>query len=153
MPGEPGACGPAALASVLGYVGDRVTVEDIAHTIAAPSLAGVLPLDLERYASARGLDATVHTVAGSLGWLRERVANDRPVVAFLDLGVGPLRQGHFVVVVGYDDPSGRVFLYSGRDANASMSYRRFTAAWQRTDGWALTLDQGTGGAAEGRSAS
>jgi ABC-type bacteriocin/lantibiotic exporter with double-glycine peptidase domain len=153
VPGEPGACGPATLASILGYVGDAVTVEDIAHAIAAPSLAGVLPFDLERYASARGLHATVRTAVGSLAWLRQRVASDHPVVAFLDLGIGPLRQGHFVVVVGYDDAARQVLLYSGRDPNASMSYRRFTAAWQRTDWWALTLEPPTGGALDGSPAS
>lgn len=138
VPGEPGACGPAALASVLGHRGDRVTVEDIARAIAAPSLAGVLPLDLERYASSRGVGATVH--AGSLAWVRARVASEHPVVVFLDLGLGPWRQGHFVVVVGYDDAAARLFLYSGRDSTASMSYRRFMTAWERTDRWALTLE-------------
>jgi ABC-type bacteriocin/lantibiotic exporter with double-glycine peptidase domain len=153
VPGDPGACGPAALASVLGYGGDPVTVEDIAHAVSAPSLAGVLPLDLERYASTRGPGATVYAAAGSLAWVRQRVANDHPVVAFLDLGIGPLRQGHFVVVVGYDDAAGRVLLYSGRDPNASMSYRRFLGAWQRTDWWALTLEQPRGGALDRTSAS
>lgn len=151
VPGEPGACGPAALASVLGHRGDRVTVEDIARGIAAPSLAGVLPLDLERYASTRGGRATVH--AGSLVWVRARVASGQPVVAFLDLGLGPWRQGHFVVVVGYDDAAARLFLYSGKDSTASMSYRRFMAAWERTDRWALTLDAANGEQSEAPSAS
>lgn len=137
VPGEPGACGPAALASVLGFDGDPVTVEEIVRTVGAPSLAGVLPMDLERFAAERR--ARVQTTAGSLAWLRERVASDHPVVAFLDLGVGPVRQGHFVVVVGYDDKAGRVALYSGRDPDAAMSYRRFSAAWRRAAFWALTL--------------
>jgi hypothetical protein len=136
---------------VLGHRGDRVTVEDIARAIAAPSLAGVLPLDLERYAFSRGVGATVH--AGSLPWVRARVASEHPVVAFLDLGLGPWRQGHFVVVVGYDDAAARLFLYSGRDSTASMSYRRFMAAWERTDRWALTLDAANDGRPGGPSAS
>lgn len=140
VPGVPGACGPAALASLLGYEGDVVGVDDIARAIGAPSLAGVLPLDLERYA-ARARGATVQTTQGSLTWLRHRVAADRPVVAFLDLGVGPFRQGHFVVVVGYDDAANRVLLYSGEDPGASLTYRRFTAAWRRAAFWALTLDR------------
>jgi hypothetical protein len=150
VPGEPGACGPAALASVLGFDGDSVTVEGIVQTVGAPSLSGVLPMDLERFAASR---ATAHTTTGSLAWLRGRVASDRPVVAFLDLGVGPVRQGHFVVVVGYDDEAGRVLLYSGRDPDAAMSYRRFTAAWRRADFWALTLEGPAGGDGDVRSAS
>ncbi len=141
VPGEPGACGPAALASVLGYHHDPVSVEDIARAIGAPSLAGVLPLDLQRYAAARpGIDA-LQTGTGSLAWLRERVASDYPVVAFLDLGIGPLRRGHFVVVVGYDDAAERVLLYSGEDPDASMTYGRFTSAWRRAAFWALVVDR------------
>jgi hypothetical protein len=128
-----------------------VTVDDIVDTIGAPSLAGVLPLDLERYAAARR--ATVHTTTGSLAWLRERVASDHPVVAFLDIGIGPVRQGHFVVVVGYDDEAGRVVLYSGGDADAGMSYGRFTAAWRRAAFWALTLGGPAGGDVDIRSPS
>jgi ABC-type bacteriocin/lantibiotic exporter with double-glycine peptidase domain len=151
VPGEPGACGPAALASVLGFDGDPVTVEEIVQTVGAPSLAGVLPMDLERFAAARR--AAVHATAGSLAWLRERVANDHPVVAFLDLGVGPVRQGHFVVVVGYDDEAERVVLYSGSDPDAAMSYGRFTAAWRRAAFWALTLEGPAGGEVHARSES
>lgn len=140
MAGEPGACGPAALASVLGYHDDPVSVEDIAQAIGAPSLAGVLPLDLERYAAARPRGAAVWTGAGSLAWLRERVAGDQPVVAFLDLGFGPVQRGHFVVVVGYDDAAERVLLYSGKDPSVSMPYGRFTSAWRRAAFWALMFD-------------
>jgi hypothetical protein len=68
------------------------------------------------------------------------VAGDQPIVVFLDLGFGPVRQGHFVVVVGYDDAAERVLLYSGRDATAAMSYRKFASSWKRAGWWALALD-------------
>jgi hypothetical protein len=139
VPGDPGACGPAALASVLTYWGDSVTVEDIAGTLAVPSLEGVLPLDLARFAETRAPGATVLPESGSVAWLREQVAGDHPVVVFLDLGVGPLRRGHFVVVVGYDDAAGQVLMYSGRDPGAAMSYRRFGSSWDRAGRWALAL--------------
>ncbi len=139
VPGDPGACGPAALASVLAYWGDSVTVEDIADTLAVASLAGVLPLDLARFAETRAPGATVLPESGSVAWLREQVAGDQPVIVFLDLGVGPLRRGHFVVVVGYDDAAGQVLMYSGRDPGAAMSYRRFASTWDRAGRWALAL--------------
>jgi hypothetical protein len=139
VPGDPGACGPAALASVLGYWGDSVTVEDIANTLALPSLAGALPLDLARFAESRAPGTTVLPESGSVAWLREQVAGDQPVVVFLDLGIGPLRRGHFVVVVGYDDDAKQVLLYSGRDPGAAMSYQRFVASWDRAGRWALAV--------------
>lgn len=140
VPGDPGSCGPAALASLLAFWGDPVTVPEIADALAVPSLAGVLPLDLARYASSRAPGSAVLAEPGTVAWLRERVAVDQPIVAFLDLGFGPVRQGHFVVVVGYDDAAERVLLYSGRDAGAVMSYRRFASSWKRAGWWALALD-------------
>ncbi|MFZ5875993.1 MAG: peptidase C39 family protein [Nitrospirota bacterium] len=140
VPGDPGACGPAALASVLTYWGDAVTVQEIADALAVPSLAGVLPMDLARFAGNRAPGASVLPDAGTMPWLRDRVAADQPVVVFLDLGFGPVRQGHFVVVVGYDDAAERVLLYSGRDAAAAMSYRRFASSWARAGWWALALN-------------
>lgn len=149
VPGDPGACGPAALSSLLAYWGDPVPVDAIARALAKPSLAGVLPLDLARFAAdrvsrpasgvSRGVALEATETIGSIDWLRDEVRRDRPVIAFLDLGVGPWRRGHFVVVVGYDDASADVALYSGRDARAIMSYARFTRAWQRAGSWALRL--------------
>jgi hypothetical protein len=147
VPGDPGACGPAALASILNFSGETVTVQEIAGALAVPSLAGVLPLDLARFAASRAPGATVLPEAGTVAWLRERVAGNQPTVVFLDLGFGPVRRGHFVVVVGYDDAAERVLVYSGRNAGATMSYRRFAAAWKRAGWWALALDghRGVGG--------
>ncbi len=149
VPGDPGACGPAALSSLLAYWGDPVPVDAIARALARPSLAGVLPLDLARFAAdrvsrptpglSRGVALEATEAIGSIDWLRGEVRRDRPVIVFLDLGFGPWRRGHFVVVVGYDDAAGDVALYSGRDSRAIMSYARFTRAWQRAGSWALRL--------------
>jgi hypothetical protein len=149
VPGDPGACGPAALSSLLAYWGDPVSVDAIARALARPSLAGVLPLDLARFADdrvsrpppepSRGVTLEATEAIGSIDWLRGEVRRDRPVIVFLDLGFGPWRRGHFVVVVGYDDAAGDVALYSGRDPRAIMSYARFTRAWQRAGSWALRL--------------
>jgi hypothetical protein len=149
VPGDPGACGPAALSSLLAYWGDPVPVDAIARALARPSLAGVLPLDLARFAAdrvsrptpelSRGVALEATEAIGSIDWLRGEVRRDRPVIVFLDLGIGPWRRGHFVVVVGYDDAAGDVALYSGRDSRAIMSYARFTRAWQRAGSWALRL--------------
>jgi hypothetical protein len=140
VPGDPGACGPAALASILEFWGDPVTVQEIADTLAVPSLAGVFPLDLARFAASRAPGSAILAETGTVAWLRERVAADQPIVVFLDLGFGPMRQGHFVVVVGYDDAAERVLLYSGRDDTAAMSYREFASSWKRAGWWALALE-------------
>ncbi len=135
VPGDAGACGPAALASVLAYWGDPVSVEDITRALAVPSLDGVLPLDVARFAASR----TPHLTAtiGSIDWLRDELRRDHPVVVFLDLGIGPWRRGHFAVVIGYRDPSREILLYSGRNPDAVMSYARFVSAWIRGGSWAL----------------
>ncbi|MBI3606785.1 MAG: C39 family peptidase [Nitrospirae bacterium] len=135
VPGDPGACGPAALSSVLAYWGDQVSVEEIARALAVPSLNGVLPLDLARFAADRAPHLT--TTIGSIDWLRDELRRDHPVLVFLDLGIGPWRRGHFVVVIGYRDASREVLMYSGRNPDAVMSYTGFVRAWTRGGSWAL----------------
>ena len=135
VPGDPGACGPAALASLLAYWGDPVPVDAIARALARPSLAGVLPLDLARFAADRVSNLTATT--GSIDWLQDEIRRDHPVMAFLDLGIGPWRRGHFVVVIGYREASRGLLLYSGRQPDAVMSYARFVRAWKRGGFWAL----------------
>lgn len=139
--GEPGACGPAALSSLLAFWGDPVSADDIGRALAPPShsWSGILPMDLARFAASRGSALQARTLIGSLDVLREHVRRDQPLIAFLDLGVGPWRQGHFVVVIGYRDTPGEVLVYSGREPDTTMSYDRFARAWKRGGSWALTL--------------
>jgi len=137
IPGDPGACGPAALASLLAFGGDPVSVDDIARAVNVPSLFGVLPMDLAHFVDARATRVVTIPTMGSPDWLYRELQADHPVVAFLDLGMGPWRRGHFVVVVGYRNDPAEVLLYSGRDPNATMSGARFMSAWKRGGWWAL----------------
>jgi len=137
VPGDPGACGPAALASLLAFGGDPVSADDIARAVHVPSLFGVLPMDLAQFANARTPRVVAAATAGSSDWLYRELRADHPIVAFLDLGMGPWRRGHFVVVVGYRDDPAEVLLYSGHDPNATMPVARFMSAWERGGRWAL----------------
>jgi ABC-type bacteriocin/lantibiotic exporter with double-glycine peptidase domain len=130
-------CGPASLAAVLNYWGDRVTPDEIATAIYSPRLKGTLSLDMWQYARAQHFQADMRR--GSLEDLEAHVHANIPVIAFLNLGYDWLPGGHFVVVVGLDADKGSVITYSGKEQNSRIPYDRFLKAWRKTNFWTLVV--------------
>jgi len=130
-------CGPASLASVLAYWGEEVSLEALTDEVYLPKLKGALPLDLERAARARGLD--VQTYRGSLADLRNHIALDHPVIAFLNLGSRIFPNGHFIVVTGYNDQDRKIFAHSITEPNKAVAYDEFVEGWAKTDFWMLLI--------------
>jgi len=130
-------CGPASLAAVLNYWGKSVSPEEIAEAIYLPRLKGSLNLDLWRYAADQGLDARIHQ--GSLQELEVELLQNRPVIAFLNLGYRFYPVGHFLVVVGLDPQREAVIVHSGKEKNKRMSYKKFLTAWEKTQYWSLLI--------------
>lgn len=131
-------CGPASLAAVLNYWGRAVSPEEIAETIYIPRLKGSLNLDLWRYAMDQGLDARIHR--GSLQDLEMELLQNRPVIAFLNLGYRFYPVGHFLVVVGLDPQQGAVIVNSGKEKDKRIPYKKFLAAWKKTQYWSLWIN-------------
>lgn len=130
-------CGPASLASVLNYWGDRSSPDDIAKAVYSPSLKGSLGIDLWSYAQSRRFQAEMHT--GSLRHLQQLIERKIPAIAFLDLGYEWLPVPHFVVVVGLDPERSMVITYNGTERNSLIPYRAFLRAWQKTHFWSLVV--------------
>jgi tetratricopeptide (TPR) repeat protein len=70
--------------------------------------------------------------------LRE-VAAGRPVLVLQDLGLGPFRQWHYAVVIGYDYARGDVYLRSGENRRQVMPFTVFELTWRRSGYWAIVV--------------
>lgn len=133
-------CGPAALAMVLGFHGEAVSLEDLTTRLYQPGLDGTLTLDLLLEARRRGFEA--RQVRGDLATLRATLAEGRPLLVFLDVGpVAWAPRWHFAVAIGLTPQA--VILHSGAAESLRLPIDRFMAAWARTDYWALDVRRRT----------
>lgn len=137
FPDDTDQCGPATLASVLTYWGFRTDPVALKEEIYLPRLKGTLPLDLMLAAQSRGLKAEIYQ--GSLDNLKSELAQGHPLVALLDLGFAIFPQGHYVVVIGYDDRRRGVYVHSSLDKDVFVSYERFLPSWDKTGRWTLLV--------------
>jgi predicted double-glycine peptidase len=129
-------CGPAALAMVLGFWGERVTLEELTDRLFHPGAGGTLTLDLLVEARRRGYEA--RQLRGDLETLRATLAAGRPLLVFLDVGaVSWAPRWHFAVAIGLEGDT--VVLHSAETPALRLPLARFLAAWARTDHWALDV--------------
>jgi ABC-type bacteriocin/lantibiotic exporter with double-glycine peptidase domain len=131
-------CGPAALAAVLSYHGDRISTSEIADAIHLPSYRGSLNLDLLVFARQRGFEAW--TSAGSSDQLRGALAGDRPVICMVRRSNPLAGRNHFVVVKGYDWNRQVWFVDSGEGKDETLRATDFDAEWGRCDHWMLVIE-------------
>lgn len=120
-------CGPAAVSSVLGYYGFRVSQEEL-RPILRPQggymSANVIDPIMRRY----GLKATVYK-SGNLGAVKRLVSQGIPVIVLQWLD-RPGGIPHFRVVRGFDDSSDLVWVTDTMIAEAAyISYRDFDVLW------------------------
>jgi len=128
-------CGPAALASVLGFWGRPMSLQQITAAVYLPELRGTLPMDMENFLREAGFETI--TSAGTLQELKARIRSDMPVVCLLDLGFGPYRQPHYVTVIGFDDANAVIIAHDGLKENSVIGYEPFEKEWTRAGHWML----------------
>jgi Peptidase_C39 like family/Tetratricopeptide repeat len=129
-------CGPAALATVLGWSGLPARQDAIAAAVYTPGREGTLGHDLVGAAGRHGRLAV--PVADLPSLLRE-VAAGRPVLVLQNLGLGWYPQWHYAVVVGYDLAAGELALRSGEERRRVVSLDTFARTWARADRWAIVV--------------
>lgn len=123
-------CGPAALASVMGYWGEKAGMKDVAKEVYEEKLKGTLPLDLFLYAKEKGFDAVYYK--GSLADLKEKIDAGTPLILFLNLGYEIYPVGHYIVVVGYSERSMAVMAHSATTEEDVFTYDDLLASWSKT---------------------
>lgn len=130
---EGGACGPAALASVMTYCGQPTTAE-----------AATLALNQERPTAqsmailARREGLTADVSSGSPEQLLESVKAHKPVIVRLDRETLPLKKGDYAVVVGYT-PEG-VVLNSCSINQQIVPWTAFLAGWYKSSNLSIMID-------------
>lgn len=118
-------CAGVALASLLGHAGINVTPAEIDAAVYDPRLGGALLPDLERFAAKAG--AQPRSARGDAAQLRTLLQNGRPVLVPLDLGWGPWRRPHYVVVYGAGIDS--LLMHVRRDEIREMPLTEFDRRW------------------------
>jgi hypothetical protein len=134
FPQQASLCGPAALATVLGYSGVTVTPEALVQQVYTPALKGSLQLDL--IGATRHAGRVPYRIAPSLAALFEEVAAGNPVLILQKVGA---LEGdwHFAVVVGYDRSAEQVTLRSGTSMALQMPLAQFDRSWAESERWGL----------------
>jgi ABC-type bacteriocin/lantibiotic exporter with double-glycine peptidase domain len=130
-------CGPAALASILNFWGKKVFPGELRSEVYLTRLKGTLPMDMRPAIESRGLSAKVQD--GTFEDLKKELQRQRPVIAYLDFGTGAHPIGHFVVVTGYDDQRGGLYIHSSLRRDKFASYQRFERGWKDTNHWMLAV--------------
>ncbi len=130
-------CGPAALATVLDFQGDKTSLDELSHEIYIPARKG--SLQIEMTAAARRHGMLPYRLAPKLLDLFTEIAADNPVLVFQNLSFQWYPQWHYAVVVGYDIPRHEIILRSGTTRRWITTFEVFERTWQRADFWALVI--------------
>ncbi len=116
-------CGPAALATILGWSGVAATPEDLVSQVYIPGRRGSLALEL--VAATRRAGRVPYELTPDPAALFAEVQSGTPVLVLQDLGVAWLRRWHFAVIVGFDPERELVILRSGTQRRRVESQARF----------------------------
>jgi len=129
-------CGPAALATVLGWSGLPARQHAIASEVFTPGRDGTLGHDLIGAARRHG---RVAVPVADLPSLLAELAAGHPVLVLQNLGLEWYPQWHFAVAVGYDLSTNELALRSGEERRRVVSLDTFGRTWARADRWALVV--------------
>ncbi len=130
-------CGPAALATALGAIGERVSPEVLADEVFLPARGG--SLQTEMVAGARRHGAVATRLPARMDALLHELAAGHPVIVLQNLGLSFAPVWHYAVVVGYDLDHAEVLLRSGVQARERLTLRTFEHTWARSGSWGVVL--------------
>jgi len=130
-------CGPAALAIAMNAAGAQVLPDDLVAQVYLPARQG--SLQLEMLAAPRRHGLVGWQIPPEYSALLRELAAGHPVLVLQDLGIGPLRQWHYAVVVGFDYAAGDVLLRSGENQRQVMPFTVFELTWRRSNYWAMVV--------------
>jgi len=130
-------CGPAALAIAMNTAGASIHPDDLVADVYLPARNG--SLQVEMLAAPRRHGLVGWQIPATYPALLRELASGRPVLVLQDLGVWPLSNWHYAVVVGYDYESGELYLRSGENRRLALPFTLFEVTWKRSGYWAMVV--------------
>ncbi|MCC6206738.1 MAG: PA2778 family cysteine peptidase, partial [Gammaproteobacteria bacterium] len=137
FPQERYQCGPAALATVLGWGGIEVAPEDLESQVYVPDRHGSLQHEL--IAAARRYKRVSYRLDPELMAILREVQSGHPVLVLQNLAYSWYPLWHYAVVIGFDLDRGEMILRSGTRKRHIQSLRSFEYTWGRADRWAVVM--------------
>lgn len=130
-------CGPAALATALGWSGRDISPAALKPRVYVPERQGTLQPEVKAAARAEGRLA--YPLQGRADGLIAELETGHPVLVMQNLGLSWLPQWHYAVVVGTRPSPPAIILRSGRERRRLTPLDTFLRTWQRADYWALVV--------------
>ncbi len=129
-------CGPAALATMLGWSGLSTGAGALVDEVWLPQRRGSLAMELA--AAARQRNRLVYPVA-SPEELLAAIDAGQPVLVMQNLALEWLPRWHFSVVTGYRDGGRHMVLNSDTREGMTLHWNRFVRTWARAgfQGWLM----------------
>ena len=137
FPQERYQCGPAALATVLGWGGVEVTPEQLEPRVYLPERQGSLQTEL--IAAARRYKRVSYPLDPDLTAILREVRAGHPVLVLQNLAYSWYPRWHYAVVVGFDLERREVVLRSGTHKRHIQSLHSFEHTWGRAGHWAVVM--------------
>ncbi|MFO7767245.1 MAG: PA2778 family cysteine peptidase [Pelovirga sp.] len=129
-------CGPAALAMLLAWNGQDVSLPQLVEQVYSPELKGSLQPSI--VAAARRQGYLAYPLSGWSELVAE-LHGGQPVMILQNLGLSWYPRWHYAVVIGYDQGEQKVLLHSGVYPGMQMSMGVFERTWRRADYWGLVV--------------
>ena len=130
-------CGPAALATAMNAAGAAVAPDALVDQVYLPARRG--SLQVEMLAAPRRHGLVGWQTAPTYAALLRELAAGHPVLVLQDLGLWPLSNWHYAVVVGFDYTAGELYLRSGETRRQALPFTIFEATWRRSGYWAMVV--------------
>lgn len=130
-------CGPASLATVLGYWGTQVDPESLRGVLYIPDKGGTVTTEMT--ARARRFGFLAYEMAPGLDALVTEVAAGNPVLVLQNLSFDWLPMWHYSIVTGYDAGQQLLLLRSGHERVQEVPVSLFLKTWERAGRWGLVI--------------
>lgn len=137
FPQERHQCGPAALASVLGWSGVAVTPETLSEQVYLAGKQGSFQSEL--MAASRRHGRIPYQIPPGMESLLDELAAGHPVLVLQNLGLAWYPRWHYAVVIAYDLDDQSFTLHSGLEARKAVPMQLFERTWTRAGHWSMVI--------------